>query len=151
MAEVTYNFNAPIINNGTLNGDIVNPVYNCNGRVDIPAQDRDELIKLAILKMIDSGMMRYKNDWQILVYVLIEFCGWENSASASFAKLESLGLTNEDKCAFPCNFNSLRKDFICANMATLQKYSTLDKANSDKYQLAKTFKEELENSGLIQK
>ena len=113
--------------------------------------DNDDLIKSAILKTIDSGMMKYKNDWQILVYVLIEFCGWENSASASFAKLESLGLTNEDECAFPCNFNSLRKDFICANMATLQKYSTLDKANSDKYQLAKTFKEELENSGIIRK
>lgn len=33
MAEVNYNFYAPIINNGTLNGDIYNPTYNCNGEV----------------------------------------------------------------------------------------------------------------------
>lgn len=121
-----------------------------NGKMD-KSLDNDDLIKSAILKIIDSGIMKYKNDWQILVYVLIEFCGWENSARAAYAKMESLGLANEDECAFPCNFNSLRKDFIYANMETLQKYSTLDKANAEKYQLAKKFKEELGNSGLIQK
>lgn len=33
MAEVTNNFYGQIINNGTLNGDIYNPVYHCNGEV----------------------------------------------------------------------------------------------------------------------
>lgn len=33
MAEVTNNFYGTIINNGTLNGDIYSPTYNCNGEV----------------------------------------------------------------------------------------------------------------------
>lgn len=33
MANVTNNYYAPIINNGTINGDIYNPTYSCNGEV----------------------------------------------------------------------------------------------------------------------
>lgn len=33
MADVAYNFYGNIINNGTLNGDIINPTYHCNGEI----------------------------------------------------------------------------------------------------------------------
>lgn len=35
MAEITNNFYGTIVNNGTLNGDIYTPTYNCNGEVPV--------------------------------------------------------------------------------------------------------------------
>lgn len=148
MAEVTYNFNAQIINNGTLNGDIINPVYNCNGKVDIPAQDKDDLITSAIMKLNDRGIIKYKNDWQYIAYVLIEFCKWENSPNAVYAKFESLGFTDASVFSVPCVRDSLLKDFCFRSLETLQKSSTLDKASNAKYLIAKTLKEELEECSL---
>lgn len=104
----------------------------------------DDLITSAIMKLNESGIIKYKNDWQYVAYVLIEFCKWENSPNAVYAKFESLGFTDASVFSVPCVRDSLLKDFCFRNLETLQKSSTLDKASNAKYLIAKTLKEELE-------
>lgn len=109
--------------------------------------DTDELISAAIKNVLDSGLLQTQNDWQPIAYMLIEYCGWEDSAMGIYSKLESLDFADEQMCQKPCVKSSFLKEFIYSSLKELESESTRSKTNLRKYKIARTLKDELEKCG----
>lgn len=62
---ITNNFNAPIIlNGGTLNGDIVNPIYNFGSDGKPNAQERRQMAIDCMEARISEAVAKGKNNWK---------------------------------------------------------------------------------------
>lgn len=96
--EIHISFAGATINNngGTINGDIVNPVYKFYG-----ASDREQLkqkIKAAIEALYREEILKQENQWYAVKRCLTDKCWVAQNAKDFQAFVDSLGIDIPVKC-----------------------------------------------------